>query len=100
VARLAAARFHAGEKRREADAASEILACAADWHPDVIVMGSHARSGLGRLLSASVSDHVARHAPGPVEAVREPTTAVHGRYRDATRSTHGGTSSHSSEDVA
>jgi nucleotide-binding universal stress UspA family protein len=37
---------------------------------DVIVVGSHGRTGLGRLLIGSVSEHVVRHAPCPVLVVR------------------------------
>ena len=37
---------------------------------DLIVVGSHGRRGLPRLLLGSVSEYVARHAPCSVEIVR------------------------------
>lgn len=37
---------------------------------DMIVVGSHGRRGLPRLLLGSVSEYVARHAPCSVEIVR------------------------------
>jgi universal stress protein A len=45
---------------------------AADLGVDVIVVGSHGKTGFGRLLLGSVSEHVVRHAPCPVLVVREP----------------------------
>ena len=54
----------------EGDARKEILDCAAGWHPDVIVLGSHGRSGLDRFLLGSVSENVMRHATCSVEVVR------------------------------
>lgn len=38
---------------------------------DLILVGSHGRRGLPRLLLGSVSEYVARHAPCSVEIVRE-----------------------------
>lgn len=37
---------------------------------DHIVMGSHGRKGLDRLLTGSVAEHVVRHASVPVTVVR------------------------------
>jgi nucleotide-binding universal stress UspA family protein len=37
---------------------------------DVIVVGSHGRGALERLLLGSVSDQVVRHAPCPVLVIR------------------------------
>jgi nucleotide-binding universal stress UspA family protein len=53
-----------GEPRRV------ILDCAAVWHADLIVVGSHGRAGLDRLLLGSVSEHIARYAACSVEIVR------------------------------
>ncbi len=54
------------------DAADVICRVAERFGVDVIVVGSHGRSGLGRLFLGSVSEHVVRHAPCPVLVVREP----------------------------
>ncbi len=39
---------------------------------DIIVMGSHGRTGLARLLMGSVASHVVAHAPCDVMVVRMP----------------------------
>ena len=49
-----------------------ILDHAADWHADLIVVGSHGRKGLDRFLMGGVSEAVARHATCSVEIVRQP----------------------------
>jgi nucleotide-binding universal stress UspA family protein len=49
-----------------------ILDEADSWNPDLIVVGSHGTSGLGRFLLGSVSQAVALHAPCSVEIVRAP----------------------------
>jgi nucleotide-binding universal stress UspA family protein len=60
------------EKRVEVgDISGTIVRVAADAHVDVIVVGSHGRKGLERLLLGSTSEHVVRHAPCPVLVVRE-----------------------------
>ncbi len=46
--------------------ADEILAEAADWDADCIVLATHGRSGLGRLLLGSVASRVLQHARCPV----------------------------------
>ncbi|MNT75297.1 putative universal stress protein [compost metagenome] len=43
--------------------ADTILAVAEEEHVDLIVMGSHGRTGLGRFLLGSVSSQVSTHAP-------------------------------------
>jgi nucleotide-binding universal stress UspA family protein len=60
------------EKRIEVgDVARTICGIAEELGVDVIVVGSHGRTGLGRLFLGSVSEHVVRHAPCPVLVVRE-----------------------------
>jgi len=49
-----------------------IIDIAADWHADLIVLGSHGRKGLDRFLLGSVSEFVTRHARCSVEIVRLP----------------------------
>jgi nucleotide-binding universal stress UspA family protein len=51
-------------------AATGIVEIAEKWAADLIVMGSHGREGLGRLLLGSVADAVIRHAPCPVLVAR------------------------------
>jgi nucleotide-binding universal stress UspA family protein len=53
-------------------ARASIVDAAAEWHPDLIVIGSHGWKGLDRVLLGSVSDAVVRRAPCSVEVVREP----------------------------
>jgi nucleotide-binding universal stress UspA family protein len=74
--RLIAAKFRAKIEMRRGDARHEILDFAADWRPDVIVLGSHGRRGADRFPLGSVSEGVVRHANCSVEVVRDaPTTA-------------------------
>ena len=48
------------------DAASEIVRVAAAEHVDLIVVASHGRTGLSRMLMGSVAESIVRHAPCPV----------------------------------
>jgi nucleotide-binding universal stress UspA family protein len=57
------------------DVAKTICSVASELHVDAIVVGSHARGGLGRLFHGSVSEHVVRHAPCPVLVVRDADSA-------------------------
>jgi nucleotide-binding universal stress UspA family protein len=59
-----------GRVRRE-DARSAILDEATSWGADLIVVGSHGRRGLRRLMMGSVAEYVVRHAPCSVEVARE-----------------------------
>ena len=47
-----------------------IIEVAATVGAELIVMSSHGRGGLGRLVFGSVADHVVRHATAPVLVVR------------------------------
>jgi nucleotide-binding universal stress UspA family protein len=53
--------------------ASEIVKAAKDWPADIIVIGSHGRGGISRLLLGSVAERVMRHASCPVLVVRAQT---------------------------
>jgi nucleotide-binding universal stress UspA family protein len=66
---LHAAGFATSTDVREGSAKEMILAAAAEWRPDVIVIGSHGRTGVDRLFLGSVAEHVMRHADCPVEVV-------------------------------
>ncbi|MFD1563398.1 universal stress protein [Haloarchaeobius amylolyticus] len=50
--------------------ADTIVDYAADKELDLIVVGSHGRSGFSRVLLGSVAERVARQAPVPVTIVR------------------------------
>jgi nucleotide-binding universal stress UspA family protein len=67
---LRAAGFQTSTEVRDGDARHAILDVAAEWGPDVIVLGSHGRRGMDRFLLGSVSESVVRHAPCSVEVVR------------------------------
>jgi nucleotide-binding universal stress UspA family protein len=43
---------------------------AKDVHADIIVVGTHGRGGMSRLLMGSVAEHVVRNAPCPVLVLR------------------------------
>lgn len=51
--------------------AEEIVRVAREWGADVIIMGSHGRDGVSRLLVGSVAESVLRKAPCPVLVVRD-----------------------------
>lgn len=51
---------------------SVILSTAEDLKADLIVMGTHGRTGLGRLLLGSVAEQVLRRATCPVLTVKAP----------------------------
>jgi nucleotide-binding universal stress UspA family protein/quercetin dioxygenase-like cupin family protein len=59
----------------EGDAAEEILRLSEKMSCDVIVMGTHGRTGLGRLLTGSVAEEVLRKAVCPVLVVKTPLDA-------------------------
>ena len=52
------------------DPADLIVSVAEDRGCDLIVMGTHGRSGLARLLMGSVAEEVSRAAPCPVLTLR------------------------------
>ena len=69
----AAASDHEGEVRTDyvfGKPASEIAAYAADHDVDLVVMGSHGRSGLERVVLGSVTQGVLARAGVPVTVVR------------------------------
>ncbi len=66
------ARIRVEHRLLEGDAAREILAFAEKAGCDFIVMGTHGRSGLGRVLMGSVAEQVVRRASCPVLTVRTP----------------------------
>jgi nucleotide-binding universal stress UspA family protein len=57
---------------RDGNPYQEIVSLAADERADLIVVGTHGRTGLGRALLGSVADRVVRLARCPVLTVRAP----------------------------
>ncbi|HSF18818.1 MAG TPA: universal stress protein [Vicinamibacteria bacterium] len=47
-----------------------------EWEPDVVVMGTHGRSGVDRWIVGSVAEKIVRHAPVPVVTVRSDAKPV------------------------
>ncbi len=66
----------------EGDPRELILELAAAWPADLIVMGSHGRSGLRRYLLGSVSQSVCLHAQCSTEIVRHEDIAEHLQHAD------------------
>jgi universal stress protein A len=58
------------------DPASVILKTAQEVGTDLIVMGTHGRTGLRRLLMGSVAEQVVRKASCPVLTVRTPSQTL------------------------
>ena len=54
------------------EAASEIVRVAKERGVDLIVVSSHGRTGLGRILFGSTAEAVVRHASCPVLVVKPP----------------------------
>jgi len=67
---LRKAGFKVNSRVIESDVRSGILETAAEWKPDLIVMGSHGRRGVEKFLLGSVAESVARHAKCSVLIVR------------------------------
>ena len=63
---------------REGDPATEILALSREIPCDLIVMGTHGRTGLGRLLMGSVAEQVLRRVPCPVLTVNTTSRSLRG----------------------
>jgi len=56
----------------EGEAAEQILKVAEQSKCDLIILGTHGRTGLTRLLTGSVAEHVLRKANCPVLTVKAP----------------------------
>lgn len=56
----------------EGDVKRVVLQMAKEWKAKLLVMGSHGRSGLTKLLMGSVTEEVIRHSPVPVVVVPLP----------------------------
>jgi len=69
------ARFHVHVDALIGEPAKTIVDHAAAINADLIVMGTHGRTGLAHLLMGSVAEHVVRAAGCPVLTVRQHTLA-------------------------
>jgi hypothetical protein len=63
------------------------LRTARDTDTDVIVLGTHGRKGLGRLLLGSVAEETVRTAPSPVVTVKPGPRSIKPRIRAARKGT-------------
>jgi nucleotide-binding universal stress UspA family protein len=68
-------KFKVDVRLAEGDAAVETLRIAEDFGADLIVMGTHGRSGMSRLLMGSQAEAVLRRARGPVLVVKDQVPA-------------------------
>ncbi len=69
---LGNAGFKVDTSVKQGDIRETIIDSAAECGADLILLGSHGRSGLRRFLLGSVAESVARHASCSVEIVRGP----------------------------
>jgi nucleotide-binding universal stress UspA family protein len=72
--KLRAAKFKVSTELVEGDPKSQIIDIANEWNADMIVLGSHGRTGINRFLMGSVSQAVVRHAHCSVEIIRKNAT--------------------------
>jgi nucleotide-binding universal stress UspA family protein len=63
------------ERIEMGDPAAMIVSVARELGVDLIIVGSHGKGFLSRVLLGSVSEHVTRHAPCPVLVVRPADSA-------------------------
>jgi nucleotide-binding universal stress UspA family protein len=54
---------------------AEVIRRAEAWNADLLVVGSHGRTGIARVLLGSVAERVVRHAHGSVLVAREVRTS-------------------------
>ena len=70
---------------RRGTAAMQIVRFAQSEGMDLVVMASHGRTGLARLVTGSVAEEVMRKAPCPVLIVKQPSTKhvqLEARYQE------------------
>jgi nucleotide-binding universal stress UspA family protein len=63
-------------KLLEGDPATTIVQTAEDENADFIVIGTHGRTGLTRLLMGSVAEAVVRRAKCPVLTIKQPASVA------------------------
>jgi nucleotide-binding universal stress UspA family protein len=55
-----------------------VIASASAWNADLIVIGTHGRRGVERMVIGSDAEQIARYAPVPVLLVRASATTARG----------------------
>ena len=70
TAEITKAGFQADSLLEKGDAREAIIDAAAQWHADLIMIGSRGAGNLSRFLLGSVTESVLRHAPCSVQVVR------------------------------
>jgi nucleotide-binding universal stress UspA family protein len=70
-------RIRTARRLAHGEAAAEIMKAAAEVKADLIVMGTHGRGGLSRLIVGSTAEDVMRKAPCPVLTVKAPHPTGH-----------------------
>jgi nucleotide-binding universal stress UspA family protein len=71
IAKVLPATTTIDERVDTGDPAAMVCLVARELAVDVVVIGSHGKGFLSRVLLGSVSEYVARHAPCPVLVVRQ-----------------------------
>jgi len=66
---------------REGDARREIQDAARETNVDLVVMGTHGRTGLARVALGSVTEAILAHPPAPVLVVRKRAAPHDGLFR-------------------
>jgi nucleotide-binding universal stress UspA family protein len=79
VKKLAAAGLQAEARVPHGDPRTLILDEARKERADLVVVGSHGRTGLEKLVMGSVATHIVTHAPCSVLVVRRPAAAPSGK---------------------
>jgi nucleotide-binding universal stress UspA family protein len=62
---------------RIGNVSEQLAKCALDWEADVIVVGSHGRTGMHRYLLGSVAEAIVDTAPCDVEVIKSPSLLAH-----------------------
>jgi nucleotide-binding universal stress UspA family protein len=83
AAALRATGFDAQSEVESGSPAPTIVAFANEWKADLVIMGSHGRTGVARLLLGSVARNVLHHASCSVLVVRRHADPVRGTRAEA-----------------
>jgi nucleotide-binding universal stress UspA family protein len=85
AAKITSKGYHVNQEILEGDAKSEVLSWARKIDADVIVLGSHGRTGIERWMLGSVSLSVASKAHCSVMIVRPPARAEQNTKHQASK---------------